>query len=84
MEEIYFYLYGIFKKHDIYCYISTSRNWKNEKLCGNKMLVGQIVFTKFLVFLIFTSVDVTVYQHMKNVLHFFYNVAQKYKITSTD
>ena len=51
----------------IYSYINTSGNWKNEKLC---------VFTQFRVFLIFTSVDITVYQYGKNVLYFFYNIAQ--------
>ena len=29
------------------------------------------------VFLIFTSVDITVYQYGKNVLYFFYNIAQR-------
>ena len=29
------------------------------------------------VFPIFTSVDITVYQYGKNVLYFFYNIAQK-------
>ena len=45
----------------IYSYINTSGNWKNEKLC----------------FPIFTSVDITVYQYGKNVLYFFYNIAQR-------
>ena len=35
------------------------------------------VFTRFRVFPISTSVDITVYQHGKNVLYFFYNIAQK-------
>ena len=55
----------------IYSYINTSGNWKNEKLCGN--------FTQFRVFPIFTSVDITV-QYInteKNVLYFFYNIAQR-------
>ena len=34
-------------------------------------------FTQFRVFLIFTSVDITVCQYGKNVLYFFYNTAQK-------
>ena len=34
-------------------------------------------FTQFRVFPIFTSVDITVYQYGKNVLYFFYNVAQR-------
>ena len=61
----------------IYSYINTSGNWKNEKLCGNMMPAGWSVFTQFRVFPIFTSVDVTVYQYGKNVLYFFYNIAQR-------
>ena len=48
----------------IYSYINTSGNWKNEK-------------REFRVFPIFTSVDITVYQYRKNVLYFFYNIAQR-------
>ena len=33
--------------------------------------------TKFYGYLIFTSVDITVYQYGKNVLYFFYNIAQR-------
>ena len=65
----------------IYSYINTSGNWKNEKLCGNTTPVGRSVFTQFRVFPIFTSVDITVYQYGKNVLYFFYNIAQR---TSTE
>ena len=65
----------------IYSYINTSGNWKNEKLCGNTMPAGRSVFTQFRVFPIFTSVDITVYQYGKNVLYFFYNIAQR---TSTE
>ena len=54
----------------IYSYINTSGNWKNEKKT-------QSVFTQFRVFPIFTSVDITVYQYEKNVLYFFYNIAQR-------
>ena len=61
----------------IYSYINTSGNWKNEKLCGNTTPAGRSVFTQFRVFPIFTSVDITVYQYGKNVLYFFYNIAQK-------
>ena len=61
----------------IYSYINTSGNWKNEKLCGNTTPVGRGVFTQFRVFPIFTSVDITVYQYGKNVLYFFYNIAQR-------
>ena len=32
---------------------------------------------QFRVFPIFTSVDITVYQYRKNVLYFFYNIAQR-------
>ena len=38
---------------------------------------GRRVSTQFLVFPIFTSVDITVYQYGKNVLYFFYNIAQR-------
>ena len=61
----------------IYSYINTSENWKNEKLCGNTTPAGRSVFTQFRVFPIFTSVDITVYQYGKNVLYFFYNIAQR-------
>ena len=42
---------------------------------------GRRVSTQFLVFPISTRVDITVYQHGKNVLYFFYNIAQR---TSTE
>ena len=61
----------------IYSYINTSGNWKNEKLCGNTTPAGRSVITLFRVFPIFTSVDITVYQCGKNVLYFFYNIAQR-------
>ena len=61
----------------IYSYINTSGNWKNEQLCGNTTPAGRSVFTQFRVFPIFTSVDITVYQYGKNVLYFFYNIAQR-------
>ena len=64
----------------IYSY-NTSGNWKNEKLCGNTTPAGRSVFIQFRVFPIFTSVDITVYQYGKNVLYFFYNIAQR---TSTE
>ena len=74
--------YITFKKYKtfsvlIYSYIDTSGNWKNEKLCGNTTPAGRSVFTQFRVFPIFTSVDITVYQYGKNVLYFFYNIAQR-------
>ena len=53
----------------IYSYINTSGNWKTP--------AGRSVFTQFRVFPIFTSVDITVYQYGKNVLYFFYNIAQR-------
>ena len=76
------YIYIIFKKYKtfsvlIYSYINTSGNWKNEKLCGNTTPAGRSVFTQFRVFPIFTSVDITVNQYGKNVLYFFYNIAQR-------
>ena len=61
----------------IYSYINTSGNWKNEKFCGNTTPAGRSVFTQFRVFPIFTSVDITVCQYGKNVLYFFYNIAQR-------
>ena len=72
----------VFKKYKtfsvlIYSYINTSGNWKNEKLCGNTTPAGRSVFTQFRVFPIFTGVDITVYQYGKNVLYFFYNIAQR-------
>ena len=72
----------LFKKYKTfsvltYSYINTSDNWKNEKLCGNTTPAGRSVFTQFRVFPIFTSVDITVYQYGKNVLYFFYNIAQR-------
>ena len=54
----------------IYSYINT-------KLCGNTTPEGWSVFTKFRVFPISTSVDITVYLYGKNVLYFFYNVGQR-------
>ena len=74
--------WALFKKYKtfsvlIYSYINTSGNWKNEKLCGNTTPAGRSVFTQFRVFPIFTSVDITVYQYGKNVLYFFYNIAQR-------
>ena len=59
-------IYVIFKKYKtfsvlIYSYINTSGNWKNEKLCGNTT----------------PALTVTVYQSGKNVLYFFYNIAQR-------
>ena len=65
----------------MYSYINTSGNWKNEKLSGNTTPAGRSVFIQFRVFPIFTSVDTTVYQYGKNVLYFFYNIAQR---TSTE
>ena len=45
---------------------------------------GRSVFTQFRVFPIFTSVDITVYQYGKNVLYFFYNIAQDGKFSRVD
>ena len=68
----------------IYSYINTRGNWENSKLCENIFRVdiqlyqhewklGKLemrsVFTQFRVFPISTSVDITVYQHGKNVLY---------------
>ena len=46
-------------------------------VCGNTTPARRSVFTQFRVFPIFTSVDITVYQYGKNVLYFFYNIAQR-------
>ena len=61
----------------IYSYINTSGNWENERLCGNTTPEGRSVFKQFRVFPISTSVDITVYQHGKNVLYLFYNIVQR-------
>ena len=45
--------------------------------CGNTTPAGRSVPSQFRVFPIFTSVDITVYQYGKNVLYFFYNIAQR-------
>ena len=82
ISRVSFISHVTFKKYKtfsvlIYSYINTSGNWKNEKLCGNTTPAGRSVFTQFWVFPILTSVDITVYQHGKNVLYFFYNIAQR-------
>ena len=61
----------IFKKYN------TRENWKNSKLCKNTPPCGRRVSTQFLVFPISIRVDITVYQYGKNVLYFFYNIAQR-------
>ena len=66
LEHLSFMKYKTFSVL-IYSYINTSGNWKNEKL----------FCTQFRVFPIFTSIDITVYQYGKNVLYFFYNIAQR-------
>ena len=38
---------------------------------------GGVFSHNFEFFPIFTSVDITVYQYRKNVLYFFYNIAQR-------
>ena len=48
--------------YSIQVYINTSGNWKNEKLYGNTP-VGRSVSTKFRVFSISTSVDISEYQY---------------------
>ena len=54
-------------------------SWKLEKreIVWKHDACGRRVSTQFLVFPIFTSVDITVYQYGKNVLYFFYNIAQR-------
>ena len=53
--------------------------WKLEKreIVWKHDARRRSVFTQFRVFPIFTSVDITVYQYGKNVLYFFYNIAQR-------
>ena len=68
-EYVAYTMHLIFKKYKtfsvlIYSYINTTP-------------AGRSVFTQFRVFPIFTSVDITVYQYEKNVLYFFYNIAQR-------
>ena len=48
------------------------------------MPAGRIVITKFRVFQIFTSADVTYHRYGKNVLYFFYDMVREYIITSTE
>jgi hypothetical protein len=64
-----------FNKHKtfsvlIYSYINTSRNWENEKFCGNTTPEGRSVFTQFRVFPISTSVDITIYKYGKRGILF--------------
>ena len=40
-------------------------------------MISVRVFTKLRVFPVFASLDITVYLYGKNVLYFFYNIAQK-------
>ena len=54
----------VFKKYKtfsvlIYCYINTSGNWKNEKLCGNTTPAGRSVFTQFPVFPVFLELNLS-------------------------
>ena len=53
--------------------------WKLEKreIVWKHDPAGRSVCTQFRVFPVFTSVDITVYQYGKNVLYFFYNIAQR-------
>ena len=76
----------IFKKYKtfsvlIYSYINTSGIGKTRNCVETRRpqggVTGRSVFTKFRVFPISTSVDITVYLYGKNVSYFFYNIAQK-------
>ena len=67
---VYIHVISTFKKYKtfsvlIYNYINTRGNWKNVKLCGNTTPARRSVFTQFRIFLVFTSVDITVYQYGK-------------------
>ena len=57
--------------------IKKTRNCVETRRPQGAVFSLSMVFTQFRVFPIFTSVDITVYQYGKNVLHFFYNIAQK-------
>ena len=72
-----YYLRNI--KHFPYRYtvISTRVELEKREIVGNTTPEGRSVFTKFRVFPISTSVDITVYLYGKNVLYFFYNIAQE-------
>ena len=65
----------------IYSYMPFGALFKKYKtfsvLIYSYTLTGRSVFTKFRVFPISTSVDITVYLYRKNVLYFFYNIAQE-------
>ena len=50
---------------------------EKREIVWNMTPAGRSVFTQFRVFPTFTSVDITVYQYGKNVLYFFYNIAQR-------
>ena len=82
-------LYVIFKKYKtfsvlIYSYINTSENWRNEKLCGNTTPAERSVFIQFRVFPIFTSIDITVYQHGKCFIFLKYNIKTRTEETRKD
>ena len=63
----------------IYTVISTQLEIGKTRNCveTRRPQGGVRVFTQFRVFPISTSVDITVYQYGKNVLYFFYNIAQR-------
>ena len=62
----------------IYGYINTSENAKTRNYVETRFPQGRVFSPlKFRVFPICTSVDITVYLYGKNVLYFFYNIAQK-------
>ena len=73
----------VFKKYKTFSvlicgYINTSENGKTRNYVETRCLQGRVFsLLKFRVFPISTNVDITVYLYGKNVLYFFYDIAQK-------
>ena len=61
----------------IYSYINTSGIGKTRNCVETRRPNGGVFALNIRVFPISTSVDITVYLYGKNVLYFFYNIAQK-------
>ena len=77
MQQVVFKKYKTFSVL-IYGYINTSENEKTRNYVETQCLQGRVFsLLKFLVFPISTNVDITVYLYGKNVLYFFYDIAQK-------
>ena len=61
----------------IYSYINTSRNWKNEKLCGNMSPTGRSVFSLNFKFFQFSRVLIELNISAGKCFIFHYNIVQK-------